>query len=91
MVSVSVRELKNNLSAYLRRLKSGEVILITSHGRPVGQLLPPPASQPDQAALSRLHAHPAVTPGSGEPITGAVRPIRSRRGENLSTVLLERE
>ncbi|MFH1538925.1 MAG: type II toxin-antitoxin system prevent-host-death family antitoxin, partial [bacterium] len=35
----SVRELKNSTSELLRRAKSGEGILITSHGKPVAALL----------------------------------------------------
>lgn len=38
--SVGIRELKNHLSKYLRRVKKGEVIIITEHGQPVGQILP---------------------------------------------------
>ena len=37
---VGVRELKNRLSEYLRRVKAGETLIITAHGEPVGQILP---------------------------------------------------
>ena len=37
---VSVRELKNHLSEYLRRVQDGEELLITSRGKPVGRLVP---------------------------------------------------
>jgi antitoxin (DNA-binding transcriptional repressor) of toxin-antitoxin stability system len=36
-----VRELKNNLSRYLRRVEAGERIAVTSHGRVVAELRPP--------------------------------------------------
>jgi len=39
-LSVGVRELKTHLSEYLRRIKQGEVIVITEHGKPIGQLMP---------------------------------------------------
>jgi len=37
---VGIRELKNKLSDYLRRVKAGETIIITEHGRTIGQLIP---------------------------------------------------
>ncbi len=40
MGMVSVRELKNRLSHYLRIVEQGESILITARGKPVARLLP---------------------------------------------------
>ena len=37
---VGIRELKNKLSDYLRRVKAGETIIVTEHGRTIGQLIP---------------------------------------------------
>ncbi|NOX29146.1 MAG: type II toxin-antitoxin system Phd/YefM family antitoxin [Actinobacteria bacterium] len=37
-VTVGVRELKNQLSAYLERVKAGEEITVTQHGRPIARL-----------------------------------------------------
>ena len=39
-MTVGVRELKNKMSEYLRRMKSGEIIVITERGKPIGQLGP---------------------------------------------------
>jgi len=38
--TVGVRELKTRLSEYLRRVKTGETILITEHGQPVACIVP---------------------------------------------------
>ena len=38
--SVGVRELKNRLSAHLDRVKAGEEIMVTEHGRPIARLMP---------------------------------------------------
>ncbi len=38
--TVGIRELKTNLSAYMRRVKAGESVIITEHGNPVGQIIP---------------------------------------------------
>lgn len=35
---VGVRDLKNNLSKYLDRVRQGEEIIVTEHGRPVARL-----------------------------------------------------
>lgn len=37
---VGTRELKNNLSKYLRRVKAGQAIIVTERGRAIGQILP---------------------------------------------------
>jgi hypothetical protein len=41
LMEISVRELKNRLSEYLRRAEAGEAITITSRGRPVDRPLGP--------------------------------------------------
>ena len=41
MTSTGIRELKNNLSRYIRRIEAGERIAITAHGRVVAELVPP--------------------------------------------------
>lgn len=40
MQTTTVSQLKTSLSAYLRRVKAGEEVVITEHGRPVARLLP---------------------------------------------------
>jgi prevent-host-death family protein len=47
-VNVGLRELKTHLSQYMRQVKSGDTILITEHGRPVGRIVPAPKSLDDQ-------------------------------------------
>ena len=41
MTFTGIRELKNNLSRYIRRIEAGERIAITAHGRVVAELVPP--------------------------------------------------
>jgi len=40
MTRVGVRELRDNLSEYLRRVREGELFVITDRGRPIGELGP---------------------------------------------------
>lgn len=40
MRPTGIRELKDNLSRYIRRIEAGERIAITAHGRVVAELVP---------------------------------------------------
>ena|SRR5476649_738633 len=39
--AAGIRELKDNLSLYVRRVEAGERIAVTAHGRVVAELVPP--------------------------------------------------
>lgn len=41
MASAGIRELRDNLSRYIRRIERGERIAITAHGRVVAELVSP--------------------------------------------------
>ena len=41
MISVGVRELKNQLSQYLQQVKSGEKVLITEHNKVIAEITLP--------------------------------------------------
>lgn len=41
VTSTGIRELKDHLSRYIRRIEAGERIAITAHGRVVAELVPP--------------------------------------------------
>lgn len=47
---MGVRELRQNLSIYRRRVKDGETLEVTEHGRPVARLVPRKADQHDRLA-----------------------------------------
>src|ERR1035437_8861933 len=59
---VGVRELRQNLSVYLRRVERGETLEVTEHGRPVARLSPAPA--PEASVLERLIAEGRATAAS---------------------------
>src|SRR5262249_17508132 len=63
---VAIKELKNRLSAYLRDVKNGEVVLVTDRGKVVAELRQPRTGRLPSAlddALERLHAAGVLTPG----------------------------
>lgn len=53
MQVIAIRELKNHLSEYVRRVRAGERLLITSHGEVVAELRSP---EPTGAE----HLHPGL-------------------------------
>lgn len=70
---VGVRELKNQLSSYLARVRAGEEVVVTDHGRPVARLVPIDAPTDRLAELiSEGLVHPARTARAPLP-----RPVRS--------------
>jgi prevent-host-death family protein len=59
---MGIRELRDGLTAAIRRVRMGETIEVTHHGAPVALLSPVPADR-----LDRLVAAGEATPG--EPLT----------------------
>jgi prevent-host-death family protein len=43
-MTAGIRELKDNLSEYVRRVEAGEQVAVTMHGRVVAMLVPPDAA-----------------------------------------------
>lgn len=84
--TVGVRDLKANLSAYLRRVRDGATLVITDRGRPVGRIVPERASLGD-----KLHdlAAAGVIAWSGEPLPPAAPPARARGARTVADLLLE--
>lgn len=63
MPSTGVRQLKDNLSRYIRRVEAGQRIAITAHGRVVAELVPPGSKAPTQASrFDQLIAAGAIRP-----------------------------
>ena len=62
MSSVGVRELRDNLSEYLRRVREGELLVITDRGQPIGELGPAVAGLNAQRAMALAsgRTHPAL-------------------------------
>ncbi len=69
--TVGVRELKNQLSAFLERVKAGEEITVTEHGRPIARLSAIPG---DIDRLAKL-----VEAGIVRPASNPVRRLPSKR------------
>ena len=83
--TVSVRELRQNLSRYLRRVEAGESLAVLSRGRAVARLTPPP----DRAdVVSRLVGEGRAIPASGD-LLSLGPPLQSPTKRAASVALRE--
>jgi prevent-host-death family protein len=82
-----IRELRQNLSRYVDRVKAGETIEVTEHGRLVAALVPSAAREEPLAELRRRGL--TITPASFEFSSLAPVPKRRPGQPPLSEVLAE--
>ena len=57
--SVGVRELRQNASAVLRRVKAGEIVEVTERGEPVAHLVPIKTLSPMERMIAEGRVRPA--------------------------------
>lgn len=91
MERVSVRDLKNQLSAYLRRVQTGTRVLVTDRGTPVAELSPVREEDvpPEEALKKMADAGEVVAPrGKG---FSKFKPIEMEGPPLSQTILEERE
>lgn len=77
-MQISTREFKAHLSAVLRRVRAGEEISVTSHGKVVARLSPPLVEE--RSGLERLRGQPWVRAGKAGAVRGAARPTSVPEG-----------
>ena len=73
-MTVGIRELKDNLSHYVRKAEAGARVAVTAHGRVVAELVPPssPSGKAPRNRFELLVASGVVEPPSekGDPTAG---------------------
>jgi prevent-host-death family protein len=69
---IGIRQLRDNLTAAIRRVRRGETIEVTHHGEPVAVLAPVPASRIDRlvAAGEATRGTPLARAPRRFPVTG---------------------
>ena len=83
---VGVRELRQNLSVYLRRVEAGESFEVTERGRPVARLIPElPATM---GVLDRMIAEGRATRGRGN-LADLPPPKKLGPGPTVTEILLQ--
>ena len=67
-MEVSIREMKNRLSKYLKLVRTGKDVVITDRGKPVARLtlVEPTAKDEEAEAIRRINALPWVHPGKDD-------------------------
>ena len=86
METVGVKELKNNLSRYLKKVKSGERIIITDRKKEVA-LITPLIKEPVEEEILRLIQNGAANWSGGKP-EGMSKRIISR-GKSVSDAVIQ--
>ena len=86
MANVGVREFKNRLSEFLRRVGDGERITVTDRGRPVAVIIPPEASAEDEAIVRMVREGLARWEGGRPPVARRTYRIR---GKPISDTVIE--
>ncbi len=85
LARVGVRELRQNLSVYLDRVKAGETLEVTEHGQPVAQLRPRPEDA--LSVFDRMVAEGRITPARRDHRSLGLPP--KMPGRPLSEILQE--
>ncbi len=85
-VTVGVRDLKARLSEYLRRVKQGQVVIITDHGKAVGRIMPDYSSVRERMqALSRA----GIIDWDGRELNRIIQPAINKGKKQASDILIE--
>ncbi len=74
-MEVGVRELRNNLSRYLDRVRDGDEVVVTDRGRAIARVVPVGSER----VLDRLIAEGIVTPAR-QSKQRASKPIKTKGG-----------
>lgn len=94
MRAVAVKELKNKLSAYLREVAAGEIVLVTDRGRVVAELRQPTTGvpvDPQELALERMISERLLTRGlPRDPNSYRRTTVKLRQGSSQDLLDAER-
>jgi prevent-host-death family protein len=89
MQKVTVSRLKNELSAYLRKVRAGATVLILDRDEPIARLVPlgnDPEATPEDDRLARLEARGLIRRGTGR--VEIPPPLPGGEGRGLVEALL---
>ena len=88
-MTIGVRELKANLSKYLRRVRAGASITVTDRGRAIATIKPAERAAPNLSWVHKMVAEGKADWGGGKPDVN-VPAVRLRgRGKSVSDMLIE--
>ena len=85
MITVEIRQAKSHLGEYLRKVRAGERVVITEHGKPIAEI-----TKPRSAADERLEGmirEGLATWGGGKP-RGSKKRVKIK-GQPISETVIE--
>ncbi len=85
MITVGIREIKNRFSAYLRKAKAGERVVVTEHGKPVA-VITRTGGVVEERVDDMIRAHQAFW-GGGKP-RGSRKPHKLK-GASVADAVIE--
>jgi len=85
-LTVGIRELKEQLSAYIRQVEGGATVTITVYGKPVGRIVP--IGQPLEARLQEA-CQAGLVAWSGRKLMPRAPVARTRGNRTVAALLLE--
>jgi len=89
MISAGIKEIKNNLSRFLVRVKKGEEILITERGKPVARIV---QEKPDNKSINQVMGRLAqkghIVLPSRDLLKSNISPV-AVNGKNVSEMVIE--
>jgi len=84
---IGVRELKAHLGKWLKQVKAGQTVIVTERGKPIGQIVPVPATRIERM---RALADSGLVGQIGEKLP-AIEPIAVNRGPHPISDLVSEE
>lgn len=78
MQKATISRLKNNLSAYLRKVRAGQAVVIYDRDVPIARLERIDPTSPRSQALAALHAQGVVRPPLRAASSAALRALLSK-------------
>ena len=91
-MEVSIRDMKNRLSKYLKLVRTGKEVVITDRGRPVARLtlVKSAAEETEAEVIERIKALPWVRPGKGGKPKGSRKGVALRgKGPTAAEIVLQ--
>jgi prevent-host-death family protein len=90
-MQASIREMKNRLSQYIKRVRAGREVVITDRGKPVARLVPVGPEVSEEADIvARTLALPWVRPGKGGKPKGSRKGVALRgKGPTAAEIVLQ--
>jgi prevent-host-death family protein len=84
--TVGIRDFKARLSEYMSRVKRGQSIVITEHGKPVGRILPVEKSVEERVEMLR---QAGLVEWNGKKLHRIKPPVVNRSGKLISDLVVE--